>query len=76
LVDVLEELSFVDSPVYRGAAFVDVYEGSNIPDEMKSLTLRLEYRGDDRTLRDEEVDILHAEIVGKLQSRFDARVRS
>jgi phenylalanyl-tRNA synthetase beta chain len=76
LVDVLEELSRVESPVYRGAAFVDVYEGSNIPDEKKSLTLRLEYRGDDRTLRDEEVDILHAEIVGKLQSRFDARVRS
>jgi phenylalanyl-tRNA synthetase beta chain len=76
LVDLLEELLLVESPVYRGAEFVDVYEGPNIPDELKSLTLRLEYRGDDRTLRDEEVDILHAEIVGKLQSRFDARVRT
>ncbi len=40
----------------RGVKLVDVYEGANLPEGKRSLTLRVEYRADDRTLRDEEVD--------------------
>src|SRR5882724_2304155 len=41
---------------FIGAHFVGAYEGAGIPDDKRSITLRFEYRADDRTLRDEEVD--------------------
>jgi phenylalanyl-tRNA synthetase beta chain len=62
-------------PECRGVALVDVYEGANLPEGKRSLTLRVEYRADERTLRDEEVDAMHARAVGALESEFGAQLR-
>lgn len=59
----------------RGVALVDVYEGANMAEGKRSLTLRVEYRADDRTLRDEEVDAMHARIVAALEGEFGAQLR-
>ncbi|HEY0173055.1 MAG TPA: phenylalanine--tRNA ligase subunit beta [Pyrinomonadaceae bacterium] len=59
----------------RGVELVDVYEGANLPEGKRSLTLRVEYRADDRTLRDEEVDAMHARVVAALESGFGAQLR-
>ena len=59
----------------RGVELVDVYEGANLAEGKRSLTLRVEYRADDRTLRDEEVDAMHARVVGALESKFGAQLR-
>ena len=58
-----------------GASFVGAYEGEGIPDSKRSVTLRIEYRADDRTLRDEEVDSIHWSLVKTLQLEFSAEVR-
>jgi phenylalanyl-tRNA synthetase beta chain len=60
----------------RAIKLVDVYEGASLPEGKRSVTLRLEYRSDERTLRDEEVDELHALIVSALEKRFDAKMRA
>jgi phenylalanyl-tRNA synthetase beta chain len=59
----------------RAVMLVGVYEGSNIPEGKKSLTLRLEYRADDRTLRDEDVEAFHQKIVSLLGAEFGAEIR-
>lgn len=60
----------------RGAKLVDVYEGKNLPEGKRSVTLRIEYRADDRTLRDEEVDEMHARLVRALEEKFGAQQRA
>lgn len=56
--------------------FVDVYEGKGVAADQRSLTIRLEYRSEDRTLIETEVDEVHNELVGaverdlKIQRRF------
>ena len=57
------------------AKFVGTYEGKGIPEGKRSVTLRFEYRADDRTLRDEEVDEIHWRLVKALQETFSAEVR-
>ena len=59
----------------RGAKFVGVYEGANIPAEKRSLTIRIEYRSDDRTLRDDEVEERHSQLTRSLLERFSAEQR-
>jgi phenylalanyl-tRNA synthetase beta chain len=59
----------------RGVKLVDVYEGASLPEGKRSLTLRVEYRADDRTLRDEEVDLMHARVVSALEGGFGAQLR-
>jgi phenylalanyl-tRNA synthetase beta chain len=55
--------------------FVDLYEGKGMADDERSLTLRFEYRNDERTLRDEEVDEIHKQILGNLESATGAKQR-
>jgi phenylalanyl-tRNA synthetase beta chain len=57
------------------AHFVGTYEGEGIPGGKRSVTLRCEYRSDDRTLRDEEVDEIHWRLVETLKAKFKAEVR-
>jgi phenylalanyl-tRNA synthetase beta chain len=60
---------------FIGAHFVGTYEGAGIPDSRRSITTRFEYRADDRTLRDEEVDEIHRRLVETLKEKFSAEVR-
>ena len=60
----------------RSVALVDVYEGGNVPEGKRSVTLRVEYRADDRTLRDEEADEMHARVVAELEGEFGAQLRA
>lgn len=60
---------------FIGATFVGTYEGEGIPDNKGSVTLRFEYRADDRTMRDDEVDAIHWPVVEALKKQFNAEVR-
>lgn len=60
----------------RAVLLVDVYEGEGVPEGKRSITLRVEYRADERTLRDEEVDSMHARVVAALEGEFGAQLRS
>jgi len=51
---------------------VGTYAGANIPEDQRSITLRLEYRADDRTLRDEEVEAMHRQLVAVLMQKSGA----
>ena len=55
--------------------FVGTYEGEGIAENKRSVTFRFEYRADDHTMRDEEVDALHWPIVEALKQEFDAEIR-
>jgi len=53
-------------------SLVGIYEGPNIPKDKRAVTLRLEYRSDERTLRDEEVEERHRKLVDLLLEKFAA----
>ena len=60
---------------FRGVKLVGTFEGGNIPSSKRSVTLRLEYRSDERTLRDEEVEDRHAQLTSSLLDTFAAQQR-
>ena len=59
----------------RKVEFVDVYEGKGVADDERSLTVRLIYRSDERTLIESEVEAVHNQILQKLVEKFDAKQR-
>ena len=58
----------------RGALLVDTYAGENIPAGNRAVTLRVEYRSDDRTLRDEEVEQRHRFLIDVLLRKYNAQL--
>jgi len=59
----------------RSVKLVGTFEGGNIPSSKRSVTLRLEYRSDERTLRDEEVEARHSGLTAALLETFAAEQR-
>ncbi|HSE15465.1 MAG TPA: hypothetical protein VLB46_00335, partial [Pyrinomonadaceae bacterium] len=59
----------------RSVKLVGTFEGGNIESSKRSVTLRLEYRSDERTLRDEEVEAYHSRLTAALLDTFSAEQR-
>ena len=59
---------------YQGVKLVGTYEGQNIPSDKRSVTLRVEYRSDQRTLRDEELEERHRRLLDSLLKNFRAEL--
>lgn len=59
----------------RNVMLVGTFAGANIPPTKRSVTLRLEYRSDERTLRDEEVEERHSQLTSSLLETFGAEQR-
>lgn len=53
----------------------DVYRGSQVPENKKSVAYALVYRGENKTLKDEEVNKIHDSIVKELESKLSAELR-
>jgi phenylalanyl-tRNA synthetase beta chain len=59
----------------RAVDFVDVYHGKGLNEGERSITVRLEYRSDERTLIDDEVDDAHRKIVDSVVDKLGIRIR-
>lgn len=59
----------------RNVMLVGTFSGANIPPNKRSVTLRLEYRSDERTLRDDEVEERHSQLTSSLLRTFAAEQR-
>jgi len=55
--------------------FVDVFEGKGMRDDQRSITIRLEYRSDERTLTEEEVEKVHEQILNALEVNLAVKKR-
>lgn len=52
----------------------DVYEGEKLGEGKKSLAFHVVYQAD-RTLKNEEVDAIQKKLLGKLEEKFEAKIR-
>ena len=76
-VSFAELLTAIDSERvadYSGAKLVGTYEGEGIPEDKRSVTLRIEYRSEEGTLRDEEVETQHRRLIDLLLIKFTAKL--
>lgn len=73
ILDAVRELG--DARIVSARLF-DCYRGEPIPEGKKSLAYTIAYRAADRTLTDDEVNVLHGEVRGQLAQRFPIELRS
>ena len=59
----------------RHVKVADYYQGKQIPQGSKGLTLSCIYRLDERTLTEEEINSLHNEVCSLLEERFGVKLR-
>jgi phenylalanyl-tRNA synthetase beta chain len=73
---IVEEVRALEEPQIESVRLFDCYRGAPIPAGKKSLAYTIAYRAPERTLRDDEVNVLHGRVLERLTSRFAIEVRS
>lgn len=61
---------------FKGVTLFDVYTGERISADKKSLAFAIEFRSNERTLKDEEADAAFANILATVEKDFGATLRS
>jgi phenylalanyl-tRNA synthetase beta chain len=70
--DLIATVKSMDQPLLEEIQIFDVYQGKPVPENRKSISLRLTYRSARETLEDEAVNQIHKEITGRLVASFKA----
>ena len=60
----------------RDAEVFDIYQGENLEAGYKSVAISISYADSKRTLKDEEVNAVHQQVVEALEKTFQAKLRS
>jgi len=72
---VMSKMRMLGGELLQQVEIFDVYTGKPIPDDRKSLAFMLRYQSLERTLTDEEVNILNSRILDGIQQEFAAEWR-
>ena len=73
--DIKREISRLDKIIKKVDVF-DVYEGDHIEKGKKSMAITITFLDENKTLKDEEVNLIMKKITDTLLMRFNAEVRS
>jgi len=73
--DLMQEIQLVNLSLIKDVDLIDEYEGEKLELNKKSLTFRIIFQADDRTLTDKEVNEQMAKIYSILTSKFKAKIR-
>jgi phenylalanyl-tRNA synthetase beta chain len=68
-------ISRLGHDIITSVILYDLYRGESIPDGRQSITLRVRYQSEDRTLTDEEVQEVHSLVMRALVDELGASVR-
>jgi phenylalanyl-tRNA synthetase beta chain len=74
--DLMQVIRQLGGYTLRDIYMVSEYQGPSLGAGARSLSFRLQYQADDRTLTNEEVSALQQRIIDGLKTRFGAEVRS
>jgi phenylalanyl-tRNA synthetase beta chain len=70
--DLLSCIRQSNEKLVESARLIDLYTGEPIPEGKKSLSFRITYRDQEKTLKDKDVNKVHTRITEMLLAQFDA----
>ena len=73
--EIIDTVKEAGEALVKDISLVDSYKGKQIPEGKRGLLYRIEYRSDERTLEDAEVDKLHSAIKSVLTEKLGISYR-
>jgi phenylalanyl-tRNA synthetase beta chain len=74
--DLVKQIKKVGKAIIKSAEVFDVYQGSNLGENQKSVAISITYQDSTKTLSEDNVKLVHSEILYSLETIFKAKLRS
>ena len=72
---IVETIKRSGNQLVRNVEVFDIYQGEHVEKGYKSVALNIIYQANDHTLKDEEINNCHQNILDNLQNKLDANLR-
>ena len=69
-------ISNIDRDLIKDVNIFDVYEGENIPNDMKSIALSVTIQSMDKTLEEKDLEKINKSIINTVENQTGAKIRS
>ncbi len=74
--DLIELITSIDKNLIKSVKVFDVYEGTNIPKDKKSIALNVTIQSSEKTLNDNDLEKINNQIISTVESKSGAKIRS
>ncbi len=74
--DLINAISVVDNKLISNIKVFDVYEGENIPENQKSIAISVTIQSSEKTLNDNDLEIINKSIIETVENKTGAKIRS
>ena len=74
--ELIDIISNVDKELIKSVKVFDVYEGTNIPENKKSIALNVTIQSLEKTLNEEDLNKINHLIISAVETKTDAKIRS
>ncbi len=66
----------IDKKIIKSVDLFDIYCGDNLPLGKKSIAIKVQMQADDRTLKEEDLNLLSQQIITIMANKFDGKLRA
>ena len=74
--DLVQVIYNVDKNLIKEVKIFDVYQGENIPEDKKSIAINVTIQSMEKTLSEQDLDLLNKSIIEIVENKTVAKIRS
>jgi phenylalanyl-tRNA synthetase beta chain len=74
--DLVDVIYSVDKNLIKEVKIFDVYQGENIPEDKKSIAINVSIQSNEKTLKEQDLDLLNKSIIELVEQKTGAKIRS
>jgi len=74
-IDIINQIRKIDKKIIKKVVIFDVFEGSKLPKNKKSIALKITLQPQEKTFTDEEIENLSAKIIDLISKSFEGELR-
>ena len=74
--EIIKKVKKIDKGIIKKVTIFDVYEGDKLPNNKKSIAIRVLLQPTDKTFKDEDIENLSKKIIDQVSKSFEAIIRN
>ena len=74
--DLVDVIYNVDKKLIKEVKIFDVYQGENIPEDKKSIAINVSIQSNEKTHKEQDLDLLNKSIIELVEKKTGAKIRS
>ena len=74
-IDIINKIKTIDKKIFKDVVIFDIFEGNKLPDNKKSIAIKVILQPQEKTFKDKEIENLSTNIINLIAKSFEGELR-